>query len=244
MFLRQLFFFAACSSLAWAQAPEPSVAEAVQPSVKKIDGTSYQIGDILFDSKSREIRLPAQISSVDRTLEFLIVHEKGKIYESLLVTKISPTHLNLALTLLRYQTSRELIALPNETGGTSGDFPDVPADVKAGARVNIEVEWTDDGKVRRVPASDWIQHAVKATAMPAGPWVYNGSDYHEGKYVPEMCGDIIGILVAPSAVLNYPGADNDNGNIWNPFQKRVPPVDTPVTVIITPFSSTPVPPKP
>ena len=117
-------------------------------------------------------------------------------------------------------------------------------DVKAAARVNIEVEWTDDGKVRRVPASDWIQHAVKATAMPAGPWVYNGSEYHEGKYVPEMCGDIIGILVAPSAVLNYPGADNDNGNIWNPFQKRVPPVDTAVTVIITPFPSTPVPPKP
>ena len=71
-------------------------------------------------------------------------------------------------TLLRYTASKELYPLPNETGGTSGNFPEVPADVKAAARVTIDVEWTDaEGKVRRVPVNEWIQHAVKTSAMPA-----------------------------------------------------------------------------
>ncbi len=118
-------------------------------------------------------------------LEYLIVHQNGKVHESLLSTEVSPTHLNLAFTLLRYPASKELYPLPNETGGVSDKFPEVPADVKAAARVTIDVEWTDDGKVRRVPVNEWIQHAVKATAMPAGPWVYGGSDFHEGKFVAE-----------------------------------------------------------
>jgi hypothetical protein len=74
--------------------------------------------------------------------------------------------------------------------------------------------------------------------MPAGPWVYGGSEFFNGKYVPEMTGDIIGILVAPSALINYPGKDNDNGNIWTTFAKRIPTAGTPVTVILTPAQYT------
>lgn len=254
MFLRQLILIPACVSLALAQDRPPAepkslpaadqAAEPVKPSVKKLDGTRYQIGEVVFDQKAREIRFPAKVSVTERTLEYLIVQQNGKAYESLLVTAISPTHLNLAFALLRYLPSRELYALPNETGGISGNFPVVPAEVKAAARVTIEVEWSEDGKVRRVPANEWIQHQVKATAMPAGPWVYGASDFYEGKYVPETTGDIAAISVSSSALLNYPGADNDDGNVWTPFPKRVPAEGTNVTVIIAPYQTAKPLPKP
>ena len=238
MLLRLLSLIAIGSSFALAQAPE-SASEPVKPSVKKLDGTHYQIGDVTFDQQSREIRFPAEVGEPNRTLEFLVVHENGKTYESLLSSKISATHLSLAFNLLRYLPSRELYPLPNGRGGVTDKFPEVAADVKARARINIEVEWTADGQVRRVPANDWIQHSAKTTAMPAGPWVYGGSEFFEGKYIPETTGDIIAILVAPSALINYPGKDNDDGNVWTTFAARIPPAGTRVTVIITPIHNTP-----
>lgn len=240
MLLRLLSLIAIGSSLGLAQAPSPAdrAAEPVKPSVNKLDDTRYQIGEVTFDQKLREIRFPAEVGEPDRTLEFLVVHENGKTYESLLATKISATHLSLALNLLRYQPSRELYPLPNGRGGVTDKFPEVAAEVKASARIAIEVEWTADGKVSRVPINDWIQHLVKTTAMPAGPWVYGGSEFFEGKYVPETTGDLIGILVAPSALINYPGEDNDDGNVWTPFAKRIPAAGTHVTVIIRPAHNT------
>jgi hypothetical protein len=209
-------------------------AAEVKPSVKKIDETRYQVGDVSFDSKKREIRFPSIVNMAEGLLEYIIVHENGKVHESLLSTKISATHLNLAFTLLRFSPSRELIPLPNATGGTSGNFPEVPADIKAAARVIIEVEWKQDDQVRRVPINDWIQHSVKATSMPHGPWVYGGSDFHDGVYVAELSGDIASIFLSPASILQYPGEDYADDTVWIPFPKRVPAVGTAVTVIITP----------
>jgi hypothetical protein len=217
-------------------AAEP-VAES-KPSVKKLDGTRYQIGEVTFDEKTREIRFPTKLNLVNGLLEYLVVHQKGKVHESLLTTEISPTHLNLAFILLKYKRSPELYPLPNETGGASDIFPEVTADVKASSRVNIDIEWTQDGKTQRLPVNECIQHSVKTTAMPAGPWLYGGSDFSDGQYVPEICGDVIAIFLAPSALLHYPGEDRSDDNVWIPFPKRIPAEGTNVTVIITPFQTT------
>jgi hypothetical protein len=224
-------------------APDEPMAP-VKPAIEKLDATRYRIGQVVFDQKSREIRFPARINMAEGLLEYLIVHTNGKVHEALLITDISATHLNLAFTLLRYPASRELYALPNETGGLSGDFPEVPEDIKAGARILIDVEWQAEGATRRLPINEWIQHAVKTTAMPSGPWVYGGSEIYLGKFVPETTGDIAAIFVSHSALINYPGQDNLDDTVWIAFPKRVPPVGTEVTVIFTPQSKTPPSTKP
>ncbi len=225
--------------------PAPDqVVQPVTPSVKKIDATRYQIGEVVFDQKTREIRFPAQVNMTEGLLEFLIVHQNGKVHESLLATAVSPTHLNLAFTLLRYSPSKEFYLLPDENGKIPTEYPDVPADVKAAARVKIDVEWSDGGEIRRVPVNEWIQHAVKTTAMPAGPWVYGGSDFFEGAFVAETSGDVAAIFLSMAALLNYPGNDNDSDEVWVPFPKRVPPEGTKVTVIIAPYQTAKPLPKP
>lgn len=247
MLFRLLILIPLCASLALAQdrspvEPPPSPAtdpgaEADKPTVKKLDETRYQIGGVIFDQKTREIRFPTNVNMTEGLLEYLIAHQSGKVHEALLSTEISPLHLNLAFTLLRYPASNELIPLPNETGGTSNKFPEVPAELKAAARVAIEVEWTDGGKLRRIPINEWIQHGIKATAMPASPWVYGGSAVYEGKFIAETSGDIAAIFLAPSAILSYPGEDNSDDTVWTPFPKRIPAEGTPVTVIITPYQN-------
>lgn len=224
-------------------APDQPV-EPVKPSVEKLDENRFRVGQITFDKKTREIRFPAKVNMTEGLLEYLIVHQNGKVHESLLATEISPTHLNLAFTLLRYQASRELYALPNETGGISDKYPVVPEEVKSAARVKIDLEWQQDGKTRKAGANEWIQHAVKNTAMPSGPWVYGGSEFYDGKFVPETTGDIAAIFVSQAALVNYPGADNRDDTVWVAYPKRVPAEGTHVTVIISPFSQTAKPSKP
>ncbi len=247
MLPRFLILLLGCASLTLAQEAPPATekeAEAVKPSVKKLDDTRYQVGGVTFDEKTREIRFPAKVNMAEGLLEYLIVHQNGKTHEALLATEISATDLNLAFTLLRYPPSRELYAIEKEPGVISDKFPDVPAEIKAAARVTIEVEWTDNGKVRRNSINEWVQHDVKATSMPAGPWVYGGSDFSEGKFVAELTGDIAAIFLARSALLGYPGEDREDDTVWTSFPKRVPPAGTPVTVIIAPYQNAKPLPKP
>ncbi len=229
-FLRPLVILAACLTAATAQE-----AAEVKPSVEKIDATHYRIGAVNFDSKTREIRFPASINMTQDLLEFLIVHKNGKIHESLLKTEISPTDLNVAFNLLRYKPSAELYVEPSSPDDPTAKFPAVPEDVKEAARIRIEVEWMDGKSLRKVPINEWVQHSSNGSTMPAGPWVYGGSEVTDGKFQAETTGDIAAIYLSRSALINFPGKDNQDDTVWFVYPKRVPALDSPVTVIISPF---------
>ena len=246
---------AAFSSFAPAQDQPPAPAPAppatqnqppdpAPPPIEKLDDSRYRIGTLTLNQKTREIRFPTKVNMAEGLLEYILCMQKGKVHEALLVTDISPTHLNLAFTLLRYPASDELFSLPDKTGRLTNKFPSVPATVKSAARIAIDVEWNDPAdKTRRLHINEWIENNVKKTTMLAGPWLYTGGRFNEGKYVPEMTGDIAAIMVVPEAIINYPGSDNGD-NVWFALRKHVPPVGTPVTVIITPYSNSNPVPKP
>ncbi len=249
IFLRLLILIPAWVSLALAQESPPTkpesppatnaaTAEPVKPSVIKLDDTRFQIGEVILDRKSREIRFPTKVNMSEGLIEYLIVLQQGKAHESLLITAISPTHLNLAFTLLRYAPSRELFSLIDETGHPTGMYPDVSTPVKAAARIAVDVEWSDNGTIRRIPVNEWFRNTAKDTVMAAGPWLYTGSGFSENKFIPELTGDIAAIMTDSNAVINYPGSDNQDNVIWYAFPKRVPPVGTTVTLIIAPYPAT------
>jgi hypothetical protein len=227
---RPLVLLAACLIAATAQeTPEP------KPSVEKLGATQFRIGAIHFDSKTREIRFPASVNMNKDLLEFLIVHKNGKVHESLLKTEISATDLNVAFTLLRYKPSAELYAEPSSADDPTAKFPAVPEDVRKAARIHIEVEWKDGENLRKVPINEWVQHASTGSTMPSGPWVYGGSEIVDGKFQAETTGDIAAIYLSRSALINFPGKDNQDDTVWFVYPKRVPALDSPVTVIISPF---------
>ena len=243
MICRLAIVFAALTSLALSQvshaaapAPTPAAPAPAKSPVQKLDDFRYRIGGVTLDQRSREIRFPAKVNrTAERALEYLIVMPQGKTHESLFVTEVSPTHLNLAFTLLRYPASPELFYLLDAKGEMTEQHPVVPAAVKTAARIDIDVEWDDHGTTRRLPVNEWIQHVVKTTAMAAGPWLYTGSEISDGQYLPEITGDLAAIMIDQSAMINFPGPDNDD-NVWCAYPQRVPPADTPVTLIVTPHS--------
>ena len=231
----------ACVSLALGQESPPvntQTTEPLKPSVTKLDEFRYKIGDVILDRKTREIRFPTKVNMNEGLLEYLIVLQQGKVHEALMISTITPTHLNLALVLLRYTPSSELFSLINETGHPTGIYQDVAAPVKAAARITLDVEWDDNGTTRRVPVNEWVRNNSRGVGMEAGPWLYTGSSISNKKFIPDLSGDITSIMTDSNAMINYPGADNQDSPAWFAFPKRIPPVGTPVTVIIAPYRLT------
>jgi hypothetical protein len=215
----------------------PAASRLDKPLVEQLDPHRFRINTLLVDCSTREIRFPTKVNMTEGLLEFIMVTPKGKVHESLLVTDLSPSQLNFAFILLSYKPSAELFPRLDEIGRTSGSYPEVPAEIKNAARIAIDVEWTDlEGKVHRHPINEWIQHRSHRTAMPSGPWLYTGAGVSQGKYIPDLTGDVAAIFVEQNALINYPGKAGDDDTNWFAFPNRIPPKDTPVTVIISPYS--------
>lgn len=210
-----------------------------QEKMEKIDEDRYRIGDVTIDKKTREIRFPAVVNLKDGLLEYVIVHENGKVHEALFRTSVSPTNINLAFTLLRYKPSKELYRIPKEPGVLTGDFFKEPEAVRLSSRIRMDVEFEKDGEKKRFPVSDWIRHDTTGTAMPPSYWIYGGSEFYDGKFVPESTGDIAAIYLSNSSLINYPGEDNFDDEVWSSFSARIPDLDTKVTLIFAPFEEKP-----
>ena len=220
-------------------AAAPATPAPVKPTLVQLDANRFKLGDVEFDKQTRAIRFPAVFNQREGLLEYVIVHDKGKTHESLLRTSINATHLNLALRLLRYQSSPELFPLRDE-GHPTGLFPRVDAKTKAAARVEIRMLWKIDDTEHSAAVNELIVNTKNDKTMPAGPWVYGGSIVHEGRFVAEMTGDIVAILTNEASIFNYPGTSNQQGENygdWFALTKLVPPIGTPVTVEIRPWSA-------
>ncbi len=202
--------------------------------VEQLDTNRYRIGDVTFDKQTREISFPALVNMREGFLEFLIVHEHGAVHESLFRTSVSPTHINLALTLLHYKASKEFYRIPKEDGIPSDKFYVVTEETKRAARIDIYVEFEKDGVTKRLSANDWVRHETTAKAMPPSSWVYGGSNFYKGNFIPEGSGQIAAIYITDTALINFPGDDNTNDEVWTVMTERVPDLETKVTLVLAP----------
>lgn len=251
--VRYFLILLSCHFLIWADPVVPNPAEPnhptpaspsapatdasstkAKPALTKLADGRMKLGEITFDPKTRQVRVPCSINMSEGLLEFAVVHENGKIHESLLITKCSPTDINVVMKLLRYVASEELYAIEKEPGILSGEYPHVPEETKKAARVDLKVEWEKEGKVQTVSLADCIMQAQTSKPMGQEPWIYGGSMIYEGAFLAEQTGDVASIFVSRGSLFLYPGKDNFNDDVWIVNDKRVPPQGTKVDFIIQP----------
>ena len=239
---RTIHFIFAAALLPWGLAlaaeQAPAQPAAPKPTVTRVDEHTLRIGKITFRPDTREIRIPTRVNMTEGLLEFALVRTGGKTHESLLVTDAKGLNINLALKLLHYKASEELFPLFEEDGSLSDKFPEVPEAIRKAARTRLSVEWKDGQTVKRAPLNEWIGYAATdaVVPMPKAPWVYGGSYVLEGKFASDTTGDLVAIFTTRNAIINYAGKDHDNDDVWIPAPKRVPPVDSEVTLIIAPYT--------
>jgi len=232
--IRTLFACLLSSSLLFAEEEPPA---AVKPAIKQINDHQLQIGKIKLDQKTKEISFEAGLNMNEGLLEYALVLTKGKVHESLFLTDISPINLNIAIKLLGIQESPELFEIMDENYNLTGKYPKIPDTQRKASLVDIVVRWKDGETVKTEALNNLILNSVTEQPMLAGSWLNTGSYMHDGKYKADVAGDLIAIFTAQPAMINYPGKDRDNDDIWVPNKKRLPELNAVVTVILKPHKN-------
>ncbi len=212
-------------------------APPVPGNVRKIDEDQYIMGGVTLRKSTREISFDATINQTGGLIEFLLVTEKGKVHEALFSCAISPTDLNVAFKLLGYPSSSELFEIVGADYRPTGKFPELPEEIRNGARIAISVTWPHEGAEKTCAVHELVKNTATGALMPPGPWLYTGSIIHEGVFRAETTGDIIAVFSNPTAMVNFPGEARTNDEVWSVNQGNLPAKGDPVRITIKPFSS-------
>ncbi|MDZ7616771.1 MAG: YdjY domain-containing protein, partial [Patescibacteria group bacterium] len=109
-----------------------------------------------------------------------------------------------------------------------------------GTEIEVTLRWKDaQGKVQTARAQDWIQNTKTGEAMTE-PWVFGGSGFwvEPGgeKIYQAQGGDFICVANFGTAMLDVPVESSYANNMlmYRAFTERIPPLETPVTILLTP----------
>lgn len=217
------------------KAPSPSGEEATidapdRPAVTRIGEHLYRIGEIEMDSRTREIRLPVVVNMREGgPIEYVLVHETGKVHESVFVTPVPPLHLQVALQLLKYRSGHgdvfnSLLApeMLEEHGGEEAD---------RGEAISVRVEM-EGGEAK--PAASTIIDGATADPMTDEPWTYTGSTVEGGVFMAEAEGSILAIYLDHLALFNMTREGADQDDRWGANSDAIPEIGTQGTLVIAP----------
>ncbi|MEQ1858941.1 MAG: YdjY domain-containing protein [Chthoniobacteraceae bacterium] len=211
------------------RAQERSVMKEIGPGV-------FQLGALRLDKNARSVSFSGRLNQAKDFVEYVLVTPMGPTHESLLTSEIQPSDLHFAMLLLGAKGAGLLAPQP-------GDAP--PAQIDAdylrkaprlkGDNVTFSVKWKDKAGVEQTaPVEDWLMNEKTRRAAPRGPWIYSGSMFgQDGGFLAQQQGLFASVITNPGALINNPRRGNDDDKAWAVNEKAVPPVDTPVEIIIT-----------
>jgi hypothetical protein len=173
-------------------------------------------------------------------LELLACRVRTKEHESILSVRVKPFLIHAALLATNARQGKPMQTTPAF----------VPA---SGEKIDIILRWKEPagneaGKQRECPAQDWIWDMSASKEDAKKPmtthWVFSGSrEYQddEGKrrYLADETGELFSLSNFVGSILDVPiesSADNTQLQ-FGCFTERIPPLDTPVTIVLTPGRS-------
>jgi hypothetical protein len=198
-------------------------------------GTGGSNGDVIdfrgvrIDKAKRTVAFEATINQHDGPLEYLLVNEKGKTHESLLATKIDPYDIQVAMLLLGINPAGQASARPPEQ--IDRKYLEAAPKLK-GEKIDVYLEWKAGAGVHRARAEDLIHNSETNATMTPGPWIYNGSEMYNGRFLAQVDGSITALVRDPAALMNNPRPGNDDDQIWEVNSTATPAIGTPVDVIV------------
>jgi hypothetical protein len=110
------------------------------------------------------------------------------------------------------------------------------AAVRQGDLVDLDVEWTGaDGVAHREPIESWITDGRTKGPMKRVGWVFVGSGIKNGQFLADVEGNICINYSVGSTILDIPDQAGGDDTVFTVSeQKKFPPKDAKVRVILTP----------
>ena len=169
----------------------------------------FRVGNIRVDTVKREVSVAGTINDAS-VLEF-VANTKGgwKAYESAIELDTNAITFNVALLLIGMDPANSVPPKMHFDPATPKGDP-----------VDIWVEWTANGKTRRVPAEELVLNTDTKRTLPPGPWVYTGSSINArtNGFLADIEGSLISFVHTPAPIIEHPAPVQRNygSNRFNP----------------------------
>lgn len=232
-----LVAMALCASSGFALAYEPPQQEPparevppevkVLPEAKRLSPES----EVWIDTVGKRVIVAGKVCFREGPLEMFACLAGTKEHESI-----------VAVYSRAYIIHAALLAVGAEQGTPVQFLPEYrPAE---GQEIEVTVHWTDEqGQRRQARGQEWIRD-MRTKRELAHPWVFGGSgiwkDENSGAthYMAED-GDFICVSNFPSAMLDLPieSSQANDALVYEAYTDRIPPLETEVTLILTPKPS-------
>jgi hypothetical protein len=198
------------------------------PAVQMIGPGLYRVGAVLVNRDERTVSFESQLNTNAGPMEYLLVHERGKVHESILKTSAEPFHIHTAMLLLGVAPST------NSAGAEAASGPiEEPAAIKLpGRKIEVTVSWTAAGRRQDVPGGELVFNTQANGPLTNAAWVYNGSRMISGRYIAQIEGSIISLITDAGAQVNQTGPGHDNDQIWTASTNRLPRAGVPARVTL------------
>ncbi|NLX98308.1 MAG: hypothetical protein GXY83_19290 [Rhodopirellula sp.] len=183
---------------------------------------------VWFDKQQRCVVIAGQVCAREVPLELFACLRGTKEHEAIVAVD-TPAHIVHA----------GLMAAGATPGNPVQFYPEyVPA---TGPEIEITVVWEDPkGSRRTARAQDWVRNTETKQPMQDA-WIFAGSQFTKDErtneeYYQADGGDFICVSNFPSAMLDIPikSSDSNAALMFEGYAERIPPLGTPVTLILKP----------
>jgi hypothetical protein len=203
----------------------PNLGPPLGEDVKKL--RKLQPDPVLWiDPKGHRVIMVGQVCQRNALLE-LFACTRNKEHESVVVVPTEAWFVHAGLLAVGAKQGRPVQFHPEYKKAT-------------GTEVEVFVRWKDEkGKIRSARAQDWVRNMDTGKAMKHN-WVFGGSriwtDKSGKRRYEADSGDFICVSNFPSAMLDVPirSSQSEAELLYEAFTENIPPLGTPVTVILKP----------
>jgi hypothetical protein len=176
----------------------------------------------------RRVVIQAHVCLREGMLELLLCRKQTKEHEAIVAADIDARAVHTAL-----------LAAGAEAGAPVKYQPEFRA--PTGSRIKVSVRYEDKGKQVTLPAQRWVRNSNTKKDLEYD-WVFAGSQLIPSiedpnrTYYAANVGDVICVSNFESAMLDLPiNSPKDNNDLaFEAHTERIPPLDTPVLVILEP----------
>jgi hypothetical protein len=214
-----------------ARAPQestPDAAEALR--------TELERSGIRLDLARGLVAIPATVDVRGELLEYLLVGPRGAAHESLLVTDVRPSLLNVALLALGATPGRN--ARWNLEGSGEGTERILPPE---GDGFFLHVAWREEQEVYFFRVEDLIANLASGCSMRRDRWVYLGSRMIEpapaegDAFVADLEENLINLtfFYQGNTLLTAALPECVDQSIWIANSWLLPPRESPVLLLLS-----------
>jgi hypothetical protein len=199
----------------------PATAPATQPHIVEVRP------HLRINWTDREVELDGKVVLREGLLELFACSPNTREHESIVCIDARPLHIYQALGLLGLE--------PGEPARYDLEKERMLA--ATGVPLKLDVRYrTPGGETRRHPVEDWMRKIRTNEPIDTLPWVFAGSYLlDDGMFAADSEGTVVTVVDFRSALIALANSFSaDNAELWTePMTDRIPPLDTPVTLVIS-----------